>query len=305
MISVIIPLYNKEKQIANAIDSVLKQSYQDFEIVVVNDGSTDKSVDEVRNIKDNRIRLYEQSNAGVSAARNHGISEAKGEFVAFLDADDEWLPTYLAAQFRLTQQYPECSVYAVNYDFLEKGEIKHTVFHKLTIEGQDGVLKNYFEVASCSNPPLWTSAVMVRTSAMLAIGGFPIGIAKGEDLLTWAKLAVNYQIAFSKDVVAIYNLGENHGFNAKPVNIPQGNQVGEKLEKLIGNSPELDKMLALYIGRWYKSRASIFLRGGERYNALINIFRAISYYPSEWKIYVYLFMLLLPNSWVLYLFKKL
>ena len=90
MISVVIPLYNKEKYIKRAIESVLNQTFQKFEIIVVNDGSTDKSAEIVQNIKDPRIRLINQKNAGVSAARNRGIQEAKYEYIAFLDADDFW-----------------------------------------------------------------------------------------------------------------------------------------------------------------------------------------------------------------------
>lgn len=96
MISVVIPLYNKEKQIKRTLQSVLTQTFQDFEIVIVNDGSTDNSVIEVEKLKDPRIRLVHQKNAGVSAARNKGIEEAKYELIAFLDADDEWQSEYLA-----------------------------------------------------------------------------------------------------------------------------------------------------------------------------------------------------------------
>ena len=94
MISVVIPLYNKEEQIADTLQSIFAQTFQDFEIVIVDDGSTDNSVEEVEKFDDSRIRLIHQTNAGVSAARNRGIEEARGELIAFLDADDEWKPEY-------------------------------------------------------------------------------------------------------------------------------------------------------------------------------------------------------------------
>ena len=185
IISVVIPLYNKKKQIAYTLQSVFTQTFQDFEIVVVDDGSTDNSVEEVEKFDDSRIRLIHQTNAGVSAARNRGIGEARGELIAFLDADDEWKPRYLETQYALYQKYPECSVYACNYEFRDsEGKVTSTIIRKLPFEGKDGILSNYFEVASCSHPPLWTSAVVVKKSAIQAIGGFPLGIKSGEDLLT-------------------------------------------------------------------------------------------------------------------------
>ena len=205
MISVVIPLYNKEKQIAHTLQSVFNQTFQDFEVVIVDDGSTDGSVAEVEKFGDLRIRVVHQQNAGVSAARNRGIDEATGELIAFLDADDEWKPEYLATQYHLYQKYPDCSVYACNYEFRDsEGKVSPTIIRKLPFVGEDGILSNYFEVACCSHPPLWTSAVMVKKQAIQAVGGFPVGIKSGEDLLTWARLAVNGVIAFSNLSMAIF-----------------------------------------------------------------------------------------------------
>lgn len=107
MISVVIPLYNKERQIANTLHTVFAQTFTDYEIVIVDDGSTDRSAEIVAAMHDKRIRLIRQKNAGVSAARNRGISEARGEFIALLDADDEWKPDYLATQMHLAETYPQ------------------------------------------------------------------------------------------------------------------------------------------------------------------------------------------------------
>lgn len=115
MISVVIPLYNKEKQIAKTLQTVLNQTYQDFEIVIVNDGSTDGSVDEVKKFLNPRIRLINQKNGGVSAARNRGIEEAKGEYIAFLDADDLWDIDHLEVLYQLILAYPKNGAYATAY----------------------------------------------------------------------------------------------------------------------------------------------------------------------------------------------
>ena len=119
MISVIVPLYNKEDFVATSIGSILKQSYSDYEIIIVNDGSTDKSVNIVKAFNDRRIRIINQENAGVSAARNKGIEEAKGEYIAFLDADDVWNEDYLATLMELVENYSQCDVFATNYEFCD------------------------------------------------------------------------------------------------------------------------------------------------------------------------------------------
>ena len=112
MITIVIPLYNKESQIVDAIQSVFSQSFQDFELIVVNDGSTDNSIEMVKRFVDPRIKLITQKNAGVSAARNHGIKEAKGEFITFLDADDSWEPDFLKTQIYLAKKY---TVFTTDY----------------------------------------------------------------------------------------------------------------------------------------------------------------------------------------------
>ena len=103
LISIVIPLYNKEKFIKNTINSVLRQSYKDFELVIVDDGSTDDSVNIVKSISDSRIRIISKQNEGVSKTRNRGIIEAKGEYIFFLDADDYLVPEALNILYDLTR----------------------------------------------------------------------------------------------------------------------------------------------------------------------------------------------------------
>lgn len=297
MISIIIPLFNKEQSIASTLQTVLKQTYQDFEIVIVNDGSTDGSVEEVKKVTDPRIRLIQQSNAGVSAARNRGIEEAKGEYIAFLDADDEWKSGYLKTQYELTQKYSECSVFACNYEFKNtQGKVTPTIIRKLPLEGEEGILSNYFEVASCSHPPLWTSAVMVKKSAIQSIGGFPIGIKSGEDLLTWARLACKYSIAYTLKSQAIYNLGE--GYNNK--NLPprkqdKGDPVGKGLVELYKKYPHTRGMKK-YISHWHKMRASVAIRYGNKLETMYEIIKGLCYNPFNYKLFPFILLVAIPLS---------
>lgn len=115
MISVVIPLYNKEPIIEKSLNSVLSQDYDDFEVVVVNDGSMDKSAEIVEGINDPRIRLIEQTNGGPSKARNTGVQNAKGEWIVFLDADDEFLPGALSKFNSLIQDHPNVGMFGCSY----------------------------------------------------------------------------------------------------------------------------------------------------------------------------------------------
>lgn len=296
MISVVIPLYNKEKQIAHTLQSVFNQTLQDFEIVIVDDGSTDGSVAEVEKYSDSRIRLIRQTNAGVSAARNRGIEEARYDLIAFLDADDEWKPEYLATQYYLSQKYPDCNVFACNYEFRDtEGKVTPTIIRKLPFTSDDGILTNYFEVASCSHPPLWTSAVMVKTQAIQAIGGFPVGIKSGEDLLTWARLAVNDKIAYSKISLAVFIRDEILFNKDQKQRIPEVEDiVGKELLNIYAENRTM-RGLNSYLALWHKMRTRIFIEKGHRRLALKECLISMKY-DINIKIIVFFVLIILPIS---------
>lgn len=314
MISVVIPLYNKREQIENTLKSVFAQTFTDYEVIIVDDGSTDGSAELVTalcktpasidgdedvaspNFPVDKIRLIRQENAGVSAARNRGIAEAQGEYIALLDADDEWKTDYLQTQADLIKQYPEASIFATNYEFHDtKGKTKPTILNKIKIKGANGILDNYFEIASCSHPPLWTSAVVVRKSEYEAIGGFPVGIKSGEDLLTWAKLVCKYAVAFNISSHAIYNLGEGYDFSNKPTRKQDNNDpVGKGLLSLYKNNPSI-KSLKKYISLWHKMRASTAIRFGYKKEAVKESFLALKYNPMNYKVVPFIILSLTPS----------
>ena len=125
MISVVVPLYNKEKSVRTTLESIRAQSYKEWECIVVDDGSTDKSreVAEQFKIEDFRFKILSQENAGVSAARNAGIIAAKGEYIAFLDADDIWAPNYLETLAALINDFPDAGLYSLGYVEIDGDEI--------------------------------------------------------------------------------------------------------------------------------------------------------------------------------------
>ena len=281
MISIIIPLYNKETSIATALRGVLAQTYQDFEVVVVDDGSTDGGAAVVETFTDPRIRLIRQENGGVSAARNRGIAEARGEHVAFLDADDEWMPEFLEEIAALIAEYPESRARATNYIFNSNGVKSPTILRKMPFTGERGVLTNYFEMASCSHPPMWTSAVCIDRDLLQEIGGFPVGIKSGEDLLVWARVAVRTQWAFSMKAMAQYNF-DQVSIKEPPTRIPEEvDVVGEELKRLWQDNPEVCG-LKLYLSLWHKMRSSMYMRlGGYKKECAKEAFKALHYNPDR------------------------
>lgn len=280
--SVVIPLYNKERQIAGTLRSVFAQTCADYEIIVVDDGSTDGSAAVVESLHDPRIRLIRQANAGVSAARNLGIAEARGEYIALLDADDEWRPEYLATIAALIRKYPQCDVFATNYSHVDSnGKTFPTILRKIPFDGDDGILYNYFEVASVSSPPICSICITARKEAFQSVGGFPLGIKSGEDLLTWARLAARYKIAYSKKPLAVFNV-EGYDRNERPKRIPAENDiVATELLKLKDefNPSNINQ----YISFWHKMRAVIYMRLGMKSKSIKEAFKAARYNPLNWK----------------------
>jgi glycosyltransferase involved in cell wall biosynthesis len=310
-VSVIIPLYNKEKEVCRAIQSVLAQTFTDLEIVVVNDGSTDKGPDLVRALQDSRIKVINQDNAGVSAARNRGITESHGELIAFLDADDEWRPNFLETIMNLNLKFPHCRVFATSYLYCDdKHNCRSPVIKGLPDNFKEGVLQDYFNMAIKSDPPLWSSVVVIEKEAINSIGKFPLGVKIGEDLLTWARLAVKYDIAFSTNPCALFTI--RLYINESNQRIPDmPDYVGRELALLIKEiNPEKKNSFIQYIGLWHKMRASIYLQNGETRAAFNEIIKTIRFSKIDYKLIIMAIFTLLPNNFAkrisrtLYNFRK-
>ncbi len=210
MISVVIPLYNKELSIKSTLQSVLAQTYTDFEVVVVDDGSIDKSVSVVKTIADNRIRLIHKTNGGVSSARNRGIQEAKGSHIAFLDGDDYWEPNYLEELARLIDDFPNAVIYGVGHGVLQRNE-KHKIANKMFSEGFRGVVENVWS----SRPYYWTGSSSCSSRALLlSLGGFDTRMTHGEDLdMWWRLLLVGDGVFYNKTLAYYVQDSENRAMN--------------------------------------------------------------------------------------------
>jgi glycosyltransferase involved in cell wall biosynthesis len=217
-ISIVIPLYNKANAIEETVLSVLDQTFSDFEIVIINDGSTDASLAVTEGIEDSRINIYSTKNQGVSAARNYGITRAQADYIAFLDADDIWLPNHLEHLNTLLQKFPNCGLYCSAYAKQYESIRTPAIFKNIPIKNNwMGIVDNYFE-SSLKNSLAWTSATMVPKSILEALNGFneSIKLGAGEDTDLWIRIALQHPVAFCNSVTAIHNLqSENRISNSK------------------------------------------------------------------------------------------
>lgn len=207
--SIIVPLYNKAPYVRKALDSILSQTFTDFELIIVDDGSKDESMKVVQDfILDvscmmydvcDKIKVIQQENAGVAAARNNGVAKSKGEYVCFLDADDWWEPNFLEEMDRLIKEYPDAGIYCTNYIYYKPGKTH------VSLNVPTGYM-NYPEVYLYDlTMPVCSSATCLPRKVFAEIGGFPLGIKLGEDFLLWAKTALRYKVAFCKKPLAYYN----------------------------------------------------------------------------------------------------
>lgn len=204
MFSIIIPLYNKADYIEKTVQSVLSQSFSKFELIVVNDGSTDKSLDKIEKITDERIKIINQTNFGVSVARNNGVKQAKYDYVAFLDADDWWDNHFLAKMKLLIEKYPSAGIYGCNYYYVKNGK-NHIKDKGLEKRFTSGYI-NYFKVyAKTFCLPFNCSFVIVDKAAFNAVRGFKPQLKFGEDFDLWVRIALKYKVAYLNKPLAYSN----------------------------------------------------------------------------------------------------
>lgn len=209
LFSIIMPLYNKAPYVRKAVESVVRQTCRDWELIVVDDGSTDSGGDIVSSIADPRIRLVRQENVGVSAARNRGVA-LSGEaafrppYICFLDADDWWEPTFLEEMAALIERHPDTGIYGTGYWIVKNGRKRLAPIgvDKGFTEGEI----NYCQVyARTLCMPLTSITVCIPRRVFDEAGGFPLGITLGEDFLLWLRIALNHTTVLLNKPLANYN----------------------------------------------------------------------------------------------------
>jgi len=265
MFSIVMPLWNKRHTLAATVATVLGQTWRDFELVVVDDGSTDGGADLLAAFDDSRIRLLAQANAGPGPARNAGIEAARHDWIAFLDADDLWLPDHLAELDRVRRSFPDSGLIGTAFVRRGRGEPDPPARRDPPVIAAI----DYFEREASGEPILCASTAAIPRSTYALLGGFGPGL-QGQDSEYWARIALQRPVATSSRVTAVYRLGTGgmtdqalHGKRYGPLR--RLGDLGPVLALIAEHYPEIastPKRKA--IDRFVDFRLRLSLRGAAR-----------------------------------------
>lgn len=257
-VSVIIPAYQDAEHIGAAVDSALAQTYPDREVIVVDDGSTDDTL-RVLSAYGDAIRVISQPNRGPSAARNLGIQQAQGEWVAFLDADDVWLPEKLALQMPLFQKGNGVGLVCSDTYFVDSLGLRPRTGFMDNSPCSGRVLKTIFTASFIP-----TSTVVVRKACLDQVGGFDGSLRACEDLDLWLRIAAEWEIDFVPEPLAHYRISEGQ-LSSQRVNMLKG--LVTVLDRAYQRWPELRALSRAELdGSYYAAYlrlASAYLRAGQ------------------------------------------
>lgn len=293
LFSVVIPLYNKADTICRTLRSVAAQSFREFEVIVVDDGSLDEGVNLVTSyMMTVPLRVIRQANAGVSAARNRGTVEARGQYVAFLDADDEWKSGFLEECSKIIKCYPDAKVIGTNYEYVTLRKIEKGV------ESPRIDCIDFYEEWPYRTP-LNSSSMAVEKTAFWEAGGYSKGVCFYEDAELLFKLALRHRFYVSRKSLSIYNSDAIERATSKHVpysKYPHWQWAAEMIEKGCATK-SLQKCIEIELLRVLSNNAR-YLRfdiNSELFNAYPILGKVVLKYLSRW---VWLSWLGVPLGWI-------
>ena len=215
--SVIIPLYNKEDFVEQTINSLLHQSHIDYEVIIVNDGSTDNSVKKIESLIDNRFKIINQKNLGASHARNNGIKASKGNYVALLDADDFWHGDHLLELKKLIEKFPSAGLFCNNYEVKRNEDFITSATFNFSFSKDYIIIKDFFEASTITFIPTSSSVAFLK-STFYDVGTYNISLRTGQDIDLWIKLGLKYKVAFNPKITMTYNIYDDNSLSKSKYN---------------------------------------------------------------------------------------
>jgi glycosyltransferase involved in cell wall biosynthesis len=239
--SVVIPLYNKEAYIEDTLKSVFNQTFKDFDVIIVDDGSTDKSLEIVKKFNDERLNVYSQKNQGASIARNNGIDYSKSDYIALLDADDYWYNNHLEELKKLIDTFPEAGLFCNNYEIKRDKNLISPATFNFNFDNDCMIIKDYF-TGSIINSIAWTSSVAFLKTNFKTIGGFKKSLRTGQDIDLWIRFALQYEIAFNPQITMRYYDFDLLGLSKSKYNTDRYNLI-----KTYKNEEKENKFLKKYL----------------------------------------------------------
>jgi glycosyltransferase involved in cell wall biosynthesis len=293
MISVVIPAFNAGRFIRRTIDSILAQTYRDYEIIVVDDGSADNTAEVVKSYGP-KVRYIYQENAGDGPARNTGIRAAKGEWIAFLDHDDEWLPEKLQLQMELVGRHPELRWCGTNR-YQSDGKRRMAVGNTEAIQkalGGDDYFENYFAAVTKGLCPVITSTMLVHKEVFEQIGVFDSCWLRSADLDMWWRIGYRFpKIGYLPQPLVIVHLDAVNVVSAQYRSL---SKRGEHARKLIAHHLELaDEQGRLeefkpYAGKLLRKVLITAVYRGFKTDARVTVKQFSDFFPWHWRFGAYL-----------------
>jgi glycosyltransferase involved in cell wall biosynthesis len=268
LVSVVIPVYNGERYLAEAIQSVLDQTYRNFEVIVVDDGSTDGSASVVKRYGET-IRYIHQSNGGVCKSRNTGIAVAQGDYLAFLDQDDLWLPGKLAVQVAYLDSHPEVGAVYSQCEVKGKGWLRSSLYYAMPVKD------DIFGIMS--GTCLLMTASMIRREVLRKIGGFDEALigAGAEDIDLTIRLTQVAKIAYLPQILAVYRVhATNNSMNSERLLHNQGHYL-RKCQELYGHDSQVARFLDRQMVGYLSNLGKLQIKAGQPAEGRDSLRRAI------------------------------
>ena len=302
LVSVLMPVYNGEPYLREAVESILNQSFTDFEFIIIDDGSTDKTPEILKSYADPRLVVVNQANIGVTQSLNKAINMARGQYIARMDADDISLPKRLQMQVEFLEKHPTVGLVGTSViHFDEDGKM---IMEKLLLTESA-----WIKEALLSENQLCHGSVMFRRECIEKVGGYREEFKHIEDYDLWLRIAEHYEVAnlaaplykwrFNPDGISVSHKLEQDRYTALARQCAERRRRGEK-ELLIsqaertGGWGEKRRVLAWYHCNWGRA----LLKQERRQEARLQLGRAIKSFPLYFKAWVFYLATYLPPSWL-------